>query len=122
MSSAAAAIATPCSPAPSVISRPTRWVSATTGQACDEPNGVIVPRSYPVAALATAASGSDSRLTPSVARSFGQEMARSPGTSTKIKSLSARLITRVLTTAAGATLLARAASARLRTGPCVITR
>src|SRR5204863_387620 len=45
--------------------------------------GSIVPRSYPVASLAMAASGMDSRLTPSRLRSFGQEMTRSPGTRTK---------------------------------------
>jgi hypothetical protein len=42
----------------------------------------MVPRSYPVASLAVAASGIDIRLTPSSARSFGQEICRSPGTST----------------------------------------
>ena len=44
-SSAAAATATPCSPAPSVIWRPRIRSSATTGQALVDPSGVMVPRS-----------------------------------------------------------------------------
>jgi hypothetical protein len=39
----------------------------------------------------------DRRLTPSSRRSFGQEMARSPGTSTNRKSSSPRRTTSVLT-------------------------
>src|SRR6201986_5104154 len=82
----------------------------------------------------------DRRLTPSSWRSLGQEMVRSPGTSTNTKSSSARRTTRVFTTSAGVTprtwaasarLFPRwggvpprrgAASARLRTGPCRTTR
>src|SRR5260370_9295071 len=64
----------------------------------------------------------DGRLTPSSALSFGQEITRSPGTSTNRKSSSPRRTTSVLTTSAGATPRACAASARLRTGPCRITR
>src|ERR1700744_4850692 len=64
----------------------------------------------------------DSRLTPSSLRSFGQEIVRSPGTSTNTKSSSARRTTRVLTTSAGVTPRTVAASARLRTGPCRTTR
>jgi hypothetical protein len=105
-----------------VISRPRIRSSAITGQGLTDPSGVIVPRSYPVACLATSASGMDRRLTPSSPRSFGQEMARSPGTSTNRKSSDPRRTTSVLTTSAGATPRARAASARLRTGPCLITR
>src|SRR5262245_9256299 len=93
-----------------------------TGHDLAEPNGVMVPRAYPVAALATSASGIDSRLTPSTARSFGQESVRSPGTSTNTKSSSPRRTTSVFTTSAGATPRAVAASARLRTGPCRICR
>lgn len=81
-SSALAAMAAPCSPAPSVTCRPAIRSSAMTGHAVLDPSGVIVPRAYPVAAWAVAASGMDSRPTPSSARSLGQEMFRSPGTST----------------------------------------
>jgi hypothetical protein len=56
--------------------------SAITGHAFDEPNGVIVPRSYPVAVFASSASGSESRLTPRWVRSFGQSICRPPGTRT----------------------------------------
>src|SRR5215813_13326295 len=122
IASASAAKARPCAPAPRVILRPRTRSSAITGQGLADPNGVIVPRSYPVACLATWASGMDRRLTPSSRRSFGQEMARSPGTSTNRKSSSPRRTTSVLTTSAGATPRARAASAKLRTGPCRITR
>src|SRR5215467_14451196 len=122
IASASAARARPCSPAPRVILRPRTRSSAITGQGLADPNGVIVPRSYPVACLATSASGMDRRLTPSRRRSFGQEMARSPGTSTNRKSSSPRRTTSVLTTSAGATPRARAASAKLCTGPCRITR
>ena len=96
--------------------------SAITGQGLADPNGVMVPCSYPVACLAASASGMDRRLTPSSRRSFGQEIARSPGTSTNRKSSSPRRTTSVLTTSAGVTPRARAASAKLRTGPCWITR
>jgi len=51
-----------------------------------------------------------------------QEIARSPGTSTNRKSSCPRRTTSVLTTSGGATPRARAASAKLRTGPCRITR
>src|SRR6516225_474898 len=122
IASASAARARPCSPAPRVISRPRTRSSAITGQGLADPNGVIVPRWYPVACRATLASGMDRRLTPSSRRSFGQEMVRSPGTSTNRKSSSPRCTTSVLTTSAGATPRARAASAKLRTGPCRITR
>src|SRR4029077_18193892 len=122
IASASAARAKPCSPAPRVMVRPRTRSSAITGQGLADPNGVIVPRSYPVACLATSAAGRDRRLTPSSRRSFGQEMARSPGTSTNRKSSSPRRTTSVLTTSAGATPRARAASARLLTGPCRITR
>ncbi len=64
-------------------SRPATVASATTGHGVVEPNGVMVPRSYPVTSLAVAASGIDMRLTPSRARSLGQEISRSPGTRTK---------------------------------------
>src|ERR1700729_922048 len=64
----------------------------------------------------------DSRLTPSSARSFGQEIVRSPGTRTNRKSSSPRRTTRVFTTSAGVTPRACAASARLRTGPWLIRR
>jgi hypothetical protein len=121
-SSASTARARPCSPAPRVISRPRTRSSAITGQDLTDPSGVIVPRTYPVALLATSASGRDRRLTPSSRRSFGQEMERSPGTSTNRKSSSPRRTTSVLTTSADVTPRARAASARLRTGPCRITR
>jgi len=50
----------------------------------------MVPRSYPVASLATWALGIDRRLTPRSDRSLGQEISRSPGTRTKRKSFSAR--------------------------------
>ena len=49
----------------------------------------------------------DSLLTPSRARSFGQEIVRSPGTRTNRKSSSPRRTTRVLTTSAGVTPRAR---------------
>src|SRR5215472_12035508 len=122
IASASAARARPCSPAPRVIVRPRMRSSAITGQGLADPNGVIVPRSYPVARLATSASGRDRRLTPSSALNFGQEMTRSPGTSTNRKSSSPRRTTSVLTTSAGATPRAPGASAKLRTGPCRITR
>src|SRR5580704_4060762 len=64
----------------------------------------------------------DSRLTPSSARSFGHEMDRSPGTSTNRKSSGPRRTTRVFTTSAGGTPRACAASARLPTGPWLISR
>mgnify|MGYP000290271608 CR=1 FL=1 len=48
----------------------------------EKPKGVIVPRAYPVTARAVAASGKESRLTPSSARSFGHEIWRPPGTRT----------------------------------------
>ena len=57
ISSALTARAAPCSPAPRVISRPRMRSSAITGQRLTDPSGVIVPRSYPVACLATSASG-----------------------------------------------------------------
>src|SRR6201996_2223434 len=120
--SASTARATPCSPAPRVISRPRTRSSAMTGQAVVAPNGGIVPRSYPVACRATSALGMDRRLTPSSWRSLGQEMVRSPGTSTNTKSSSARRTTRVFTMSAGVTPRTCAASARLPTGPCRTTR
>src|SRR5258708_4755355 len=64
----------------------------------------------------------DSRLTPSSARNFGQEIVRSPGTRTNRKSSSPRRTTNVFTTSAGVTPRASAASARLRTGPSLIRR
>jgi hypothetical protein len=38
-------MATPCPPAPSEMSRPASRSSAITGQATDDPSGVMVPRS-----------------------------------------------------------------------------
>ena len=95
--------------------------STITGQSPRDPNGVIVPRSYPVAARAISASGMDSRFTPRRVRSLGQEISRSPGTSTSRKSSSARRTTRVLMIAPGSTPRAVAASARLPTRPCRVT-
>ena len=56
-------------------------LARATGQSVELPMGTIVPRSYPVAARARAGSGSWSLFTPTTERSFGHEMARSPGTS-----------------------------------------
>jgi hypothetical protein len=102
--------------------RPVTEASITTGQARVEPNGVIVPRSYPVTASAVAASGMDSRDTESSDRSRGQEISRSPGTSTNRKSSSARRTTRVFSKARASMPRAAAASARLPTRPCRTTR
>ena len=120
--SAARMTATPWAPAPRDTSRPAIRESAMTGQSLSEPKGVMVPLSYPVAIRAVAASGIDSRLTASSARSFGQEMLRSPGTSTNRKSSSPRRTTIDLITSAGSTPRARAASARLVTGACSTRR
>ncbi len=120
-SSAATVAATPCAPAPSDTVRPVIVASATTGHAVVDPNGVIVPRSYPVTSSAVAASGIESRLTPRCARSFGHEISRSPGTSTKRKSSSERRTTSVLTMSRGSTPRAAAASAREPTRPCRVT-
>ena len=93
----------PVRPAPIDTVRPVIVASATTGHAVLDPNGVIVPRSYPVTSRAVAASGIESRLTPRCARSFGHEISRSPGTSANRKSSSARRTTRVLTMSRGST-------------------
>ena len=61
--------------------RPAIEASAYTGHSCVLPIGTIVPRSYPVAASASSGSGSRSLFTPTSARSFGHEIARSPGMS-----------------------------------------
>ena len=116
-SSPDAVAATPWPPAPIDTVRPVIVSSATTGQWV-APNGVMVPRSYPVTARAVAESGMDSRLTPRWARQLGQEISRSPGTRTYRKSSSARRTTRVLMMSAGRTPRTCAASSRLRTGPC----
>lgn len=47
------------------MDRPTMEESANTGQGWVAPKGVMVPRSYPVARFASAASGIESRETPS---------------------------------------------------------
>ena len=65
-----------------------------------------------------AMNGIDSRFTPSRARSFGQEISRSPGTSTNRKLPSPRRTTSVLTMSRGATPRAEAASSREPTRPC----
>jgi len=66
---------TPCAPAPiATTSNKLVEASAITGQAFDAPNGVIVPRSYPVASLASSALGSERRLTPRCDRSFGHSI------------------------------------------------
>ena len=72
--------------------------SAITGNAVRLPSGVIVPRSYPVTSRASSAGGIDSRFTPSSARSLGQAISRSPGTSTNRWSPSLTRTTSVLTT------------------------
>ena len=70
---------------------------------------------------AVAASGIDSRLTPRWARSLGQEISRSPGTSTNRKSSSPRRTTSVLTMSRGSTPRAAAASASEPTRPWRVT-
>ena len=70
--------ATPCTPAPIETTLPGTRASAITGSRVRVPNGVIVPRSKPVTARASSASGIDSLLTPSTARSFGHEIVASP--------------------------------------------
>ena len=81
----ATGVATPVPWVPPLMEmdRPRMEESASTGQGWAAPKGVMVPRSYPVACFASAASGIDSRETPSRVRSFGQENSRSPGTRTK---------------------------------------
>src|SRR6478752_6668212 len=78
------------------------------------PSGVMVPRSYPVASKAVSAAGSESLLTPSRARSLGQEICRSPGTSANRKLPSLCLTTRDFTISAGRIPRIPAASSRLR--------
>ena len=74
---------TPRAPPPIATSaRSSIEASAITGHGRSAPNGVIAPRSYPVIDLASSASGSESRLVPRWARSFGQSKRRPPGTST----------------------------------------
>jgi len=56
---------TPCAPPPiATIGRSTIEASTITGQSRLEPNGVIVPRGYPVTVCASSWSGSDIRFTP----------------------------------------------------------
>ena len=62
-----------------------------------------------------------SRFTPSRARSFGQAISRSPGTSTNTCSPSETRTTIVLTSWCGSTPRAAAASSSERTGPCRVT-
>ena len=95
--------------------------SATTGNDARLPSGVIVPRTNPVTSYAASAEGIDRRFTPSSARSFGQAISRSPGTSTKRWSPSATRTTIVLTTWWAVSPRAAAASASDPTGPCRVT-